>query len=201
MSGNISVYGTNSGGNGAPSSLMVTVNTVPSTPSTPDGPAQVDLQNIVTSDYTTSPGAVSYVWQISPASAGTIYGTVETAQVTWNPSFLGNAEIIVKGLNSCGESAWSPVKTTQVLNTTGVGDDAVGIKVITGESNGNFTFVMNTNANQANVLFFELSGRVILNTTITGQGTQQINKQLKPGVYIIVVEAGSYSLRKKILVV
>jgi hypothetical protein len=200
VSGNISVYGTNSGGNGAASNLTVTVNTVPAVPATPDGPSYVNLQNTTTSDYTTSPGAESYTWQLIPNSAGTIYGAGETVQVTWNPAFNGNAEVSVKGLNSCGESTWSAVKTTQVLNTTSVEADVSAIKVITSQSAGSFTIELKTDAYQAKVIVLDLSGRVLINTAIPGQGTQQINQQLKAGVYIVIVEAGSSRLNKKILV-
>jgi hypothetical protein len=201
VSGNISVYGSNGAGNGAASDLMITVNTIPPVPATPDGPAMVDLQNTTTSDYTTSSDADTYMWQISPASAGTISGTTAAAQVTWNPVFTGTAEITVKGQNSCGESAWSPVKSTQVLNTTGISEDAAGIKVISGLPSGYLTFIMNTSANLASVMVLDLTGKIMFKTTIPGQGTQTINKHLNPGVYIIVVEAGNTRVNKKTLVI
>jgi hypothetical protein len=199
-SGNVSVYGSNTAGNGTPSSLAVTVNSVPLTPAAPGGPAMVDLNHFTTSNYTTAASAVSYVWQINPASAGTISGTTATATVTWNASFMGYAEISVKGLNSCGESAWSPVTTTQVINTTGIDKNDAAIRVIT-ETGGNLTLIMNTEAHEANLMLFDISGRILLKTTIPGQGTQQINNHLNPGVYFIVVEAGSVNLKKKILVI
>ena len=169
-------------------------------PSMPDGPAQVNVQNTTTSDYSTSTGADSYVWQIDPPTAGTISGTTENAQVTWNTSFIGTAEISVKGVNSCGESVTSPVKTTQVLNTTGIDEDAAGIRVVTSGSNGYISVIMNTTASKAIVKLLDLSGRLLVNTSIPGQGTYQINQQVKPGVYIIVVDAGISKLNKKIMV-
>jgi len=199
-SGNISVYGTNTGGNGAPSNKMITVNSAPAAPAIPSGPAMVNLENTTTSDYTTSSGADSYVWQLSPAAAGTISGTTETAQVTWNISFSGNAEISVKGQNSCGDGALSPVMITQVLNTTGIGDENAGINIIASQSAGNIILDMNTNASKGRLMLLDLTGRVMLNTTIAGQGTQQINHQLNTGVYIIVVQAGNATLKKKILI-
>jgi len=200
-SGIVSVYGTNAGGNGAASNLSVAVNTVPQNPATPDGPAQVNLQNSSTSDYSTSPGADSYIWMISPASAGIIEGTSSLATVTWSPGFIGMAEITVKGMNACGESGPSGVKSTQVLNTTGIDDNSASIRVISSESNGYITIEMNTVANQANVMLLDLSGRVLIKTKIPGQGTQQLSQPVKPGVYIIVVDAGSSILKKKILVI
>jgi hypothetical protein len=59
---------------------------------------------------------------------------------------------------------------------------------------------MNTTASQASVKLLDLSGRLLVNTSIPGQGTHQLNQQVKPGVYIIVVDAGILKLNKKILV-
>ena len=103
-------------------------------------------------------------------------------------------------MNSCGESAWSLVKITQVINTTGLIENEAGIKVITSGVNNPLSLIMNTEASNANVMVFDLSGRVMYKTTVSGQGTQQLNCQLKEGVYFIVVEAGNSSLKKKILI-
>jgi hypothetical protein len=199
--GNITVVPSNTCGNGSSTSFPLTVSLLPGTPSVPEGPAQINLQLTTTSDYSTSAGAETYQWQLSPVSAGVITGASSTAQVTWNTAFTGNAQITVKALNSCGESAWSAVKTTEVLNTTGIGEDVAGIRIITGESAGNLSLAMNTSANQATVMLLDLSGRVLVKTTIPGQGTYPIGQNLKSGIYILVVEAGNSILKKKILVI
>ncbi|MEI6061710.1 MAG: T9SS type A sorting domain-containing protein, partial [Bacteroidota bacterium] len=180
------------------SSFAVTVSVLPTVPATPAGPAQVDIATTPGSNYSTSAGNASYGWHLAPPTAGTIAGTSETAVVTWSSSFTGNAEISVKGQNACGESAWSTVKTTQVINTTGINEDAASIQVIT--KDGSVSLVMNTNTEQARVKLLDLSGRILLNTTIPGQGTQLISQDLKPGIYFLVIDAGNTSLKKKILV-
>ncbi|MEI8047376.1 MAG: T9SS type A sorting domain-containing protein [Bacteroidota bacterium] len=200
VSGNVSVYGTNTAGNGAPSNKAVTVNSAPVIAMAPDGPSMVNLQNTTTCSYSTSSPADSYVWQLIPAAAGTISGTTAMCMVSWNSSFIGNAEITVKGLNTCGEGAWSPAKIVQVLNTTGILENASDILVNSNQSAGYITLTLNTGVNQAHVQVFDLSGRIVLTTAISGSGTQQLDRQLNAGVYIIAVEAGSSRLKKKILV-
>lgn len=199
--GNISVVPSNSCGNGPASNLPLVVSLIPAQPAAPSGPAVVDLQNTSTSTYTTSSVADTYVWQLTPAEAGSISGTTSTSEVIWNTGFTGIAEITVKGSNSCGESIWSAVKSTQVLNTTGLNANEASISIISAQPNGNLTLLMNTTAKEASVLLLDLSGRVLVNTKISGQGTQQINYPLNAGVYIIVVEAGSTTLKKKFLVI
>ena len=199
VSGDISVYGTNGVGSGSASNLAVSVNTIPSASIAPDGPAQVDLYNGLTTDYVASLEADTYTWQLNPVAAGTVAGNTATAQVTWNTNFTGYAEISFKAQNLCGESGWSPVKTTLVLNTTGIDENAAAIRVIA-ESYGNLKFITNTDANSANVTVLDLSGRMIFKTKIPGQGTQLIGCNLKPGVYFVLVESGNIRLTKKILV-
>ncbi len=198
--GNITVEPSNSCGNGAQSSFAVSVAALPTVPATPDGPAQVDVATTPASNYSTSAGNASYAWHLVPPTAGTIAGTSETAVVTWSLSFTGNAEISAKGQNGCGESAWSTVKTTQVMNTTGINEEASGIRVVSGESAGNITLLLNTNAPQADVSLLDISGRILLHTQVPGQGTQLINQQLRPGIYIIVIRAGDSFLKKRILI-
>ncbi len=199
--GNITVIPSNSCGNGASTSFPLAVGLLPSIPSAPDGPSMVNLQNTTASDYTTSAGADSYLWQLTPASAGSISGTTAIATVTWSTGYTGVAEITVKGLNSCGESVSSAAKSTQVLNTTSVDENSAAIRVISAGSNGFITIQMNTNASQASVLLLDISGKVLCNTRIPGQGTHQIGQNLKAGVYLLVVEAGTSILKKKILVI
>jgi hypothetical protein len=199
-SGNISVYGSNTTGNGAASNKMITVNTVPVTPAIPDGPSLVNVQNTPSSAYSTTTMADSFVWELSPANAGTISGTSATATVTWNNSFIGNAEVRVKGANTCGEGAWSLVKSTQVINTTGVEQYAAGIKVITGGDNNQLSIVMDTEAREANLKLLDITGRVLLNKSIPGIGTYKIEQRLKSGVYIVAVKAGSSVLNQKIFI-
>jgi hypothetical protein len=121
VSGVISVYGTNAAGNGAPSNLTVTVNQIAEIPATPTGPAQVDLNNTTSSDYTTagSANADSYQWEISPVEAGTITGNGLTATVQWG-TYLGIVTVRVKAINTCGDSNWSEAVQTEVINTTGI---------------------------------------------------------------------------------
>lgn len=47
--------------------------------------------------------ALSYAWTLTPETAGTISGAGQTGIVDWNNEFTGEAQILVKGINDCGE--------------------------------------------------------------------------------------------------
>lgn len=115
---NLKVKGTSSCGDGPWSpTLAITLNQQPGTPGAPVGPAQLCL-NPVNTDYTTSgtTPATSYIWEITPSSAGTISGGGVTGTVDWSASFMGMAQIHVKATNLGCEGPWSPNIDVNVNN-------------------------------------------------------------------------------------
>jgi len=97
----LKVKGTNTCGDGPWSPpLSITVSTQPGTPATPTGPALLCL-NPANTDYTTTgtTPATSYMWAITPTTAGTISGTWTTGTVDWSPTYVGTAQISVEAIN------------------------------------------------------------------------------------------------------
>jgi PKD repeat protein len=86
----------------------ITVLPLPSIANTPTG-TTILCQDATNTSYNTTgaTNATSYFWSISPAGVGTISGTGTTATVDWNSTFSGSASINVRGVNSCGNGAWS----------------------------------------------------------------------------------------------
>lgn len=66
---------------------------------------------------TSSENAESYVWEINPASAGSTESTTQTAQITWDASFTGDAQIRVRGVSGTCNSEWSNYLSVYVNNT------------------------------------------------------------------------------------
>ena len=95
--------------------LQIHLRPFPGMPATPVGPTPL-CQGILASEYTTTgaANANSYTWMITPSSAGTITGTGTTGNVSWNTSYTGNADISVKAVNDCNESAYSDPLTVTV---------------------------------------------------------------------------------------
>ncbi|HNS16634.1 MAG TPA: PKD domain-containing protein [Bacteroidales bacterium] len=100
----------------------------PTVSATPTGLNKM-CENSPNSSYNTTgaPDAVSYIWSISPASAGTISGTTKNATVNWNDTFYGNATIRVTSVNQCNEqsAASGPLQVTvTALPEVFAGEDA-----------------------------------------------------------------------------
>jgi hypothetical protein len=108
--------------------LSLDILPLPDTPQIPSGPETVDLYYTQTSDYTipSTSYADVYIWELQPGEAGIITGTSEMAVVTWNETFSGIAIIQVKGMNDCGEGAFSESLEVNVYNSVGIDQSAVG---------------------------------------------------------------------------
>jgi len=112
----IAVRAVNNCGNGLFSaSLTVTITPVPSTPGSPIGPDSI-CTNTVSTDLVVGSVqyATSYLWEITPAAAGSISGTDTNATVSWLPGFTGLATISVKSVNNCGQSMFAGIKIINV---------------------------------------------------------------------------------------
>jgi len=105
VSGNISVYGTNIFGNGAPSpNFPVTVNAA-ATP-TITGPASVCLNSTVV--YNSQAGMSNYIWNVSAGGTITAGGTTSSSSVTINWTTTGPKTVSVNYNNANGCNAATP---------------------------------------------------------------------------------------------
>jgi hypothetical protein len=123
LSGNITVKGNNSCGNGATSSLAITVNHLPSAAGTIAGSATV-CQGQSSLTYSVAPisNATSYVWTLPSGATGT--SITRTITVNFSGSAV-SGNITVKGTNSCGNGiastlavAVNPKPVTPVISLT-----------------------------------------------------------------------------------
>ncbi len=106
-SGNITVMGTNSCGEGTVSSKVITINPLPSAAGTISGNTTVcQGQNAVTYSVPTISNATSYVWSLPSGATG----TSNTNSITVNYGITAiSGNITVKGNNSCGDGSASSI--------------------------------------------------------------------------------------------
>jgi PKD repeat protein len=96
-------------------SEFMLVNAVPPSPAVPSGPAAL-CADPGSETYTTPvvAGADSYIWEITPTTAGTLTPNANQCIVNWDPVFVGYAQLKVRGVNDCGNGNWSPNKNITV---------------------------------------------------------------------------------------
>lgn len=106
----IGVSGVNSCGAGVSSPLLqVQITSTPLEMPLPTGPQSI-CQGSEPTQYSTTGSlyATSYEWMLQPTGAGTISGSGQSISVNWSAGFFGTAMLKVRGVNTCGNSAWSP---------------------------------------------------------------------------------------------
>jgi hypothetical protein len=101
--------------------LTITISQQPSVPGTPTGPTLLCMDNANT-DYTTTGAspATSYIWEITPSSAGTLNPNWLTVTVDWSPTFVGTAQLHVAAINGGCNGPWSSNLSITVNNGPGV---------------------------------------------------------------------------------
>jgi len=110
ISGNITVRGSNSYGDGNASSLAITVNALPVAAGTITGDAIVcQEQNTLTYTVPTIANATSYVWTLPSGATGT--STTNSIDVDFGTTAI-SGDITVKGTNNCGDGATSTLAIT-----------------------------------------------------------------------------------------
>jgi hypothetical protein len=182
---------------------------LPLIPAAPEGPVYVDLFYTNVSEYTTSGSdhSTSYQWVIDPNDAGTIDITgLTTCEATWNMDFLGEAELRVQGVNTCGESEWSEALVVTVDNTVGFSSPANHdqLRISPNPSDGIFTIQMKIEQEgTASIKVVSSVNSVVFeerNLRITGDFTKTIDLgDLPDGIYFLSVETGTSTFIRKLI--
>jgi hypothetical protein len=142
-------------------------------------------------------GGTKYVTQSNASS------TTSSWTFSWIAPPVGTGQVTFYGAmakNYPGPTTLSTLTVQEAVNTGRAEENPASIKVIAGEQNGFIDVELNTNANHAKIAVFDLSGRQLLSTSVSGNGSHQLDKKFKTGVYIVIVQADGAMLKKKIMV-
>lgn len=188
-------------------SFPLSIIPLPEIPSLPDGPTWVDLYYTTSSSYLTtgSNGSLYYSWSIEPGTAGNMDSDGSQCVVTWNPQFLGNATLRVKGLNDCGESLYSDALEVLIGNTVGF-EEASGsssLKIMPNPNQGLFTVELSPAAtDKVTIRITDAQGSVIIRENdINVDGTyRQTYRISKAGIYFLSVDGSTFHSVAKIMV-
>lgn len=170
----------------------ITVIDSPEQASTPEGEAEICTNTVLTSEYTTTGVAEAdyYMWEISPAEAGTISGDGMIATVEWTENWEGAAFIKVKAVNDCGEGDFSDEFEVMCSICTGVNEIAniEGVKIYPNPSSGQFTIQFNKNIGTTDVQIVNLLSDVVYSAqteTASGNALEIDLGELADGIYFV----------------
>ncbi len=146
-SGEYWVKVTNESGCEDADTVTVSVLPLPTQAATPAGQAIVDYFIDPSTDYTSEGAeyALDYEWKLEPVGAGNVIGDGTSATVEWAAGYVGVAVISLKGMNECGDGAYSGTFEVQVYTSQGVEENAIGqIRVYPNPNKGTFNLEIST---------------------------------------------------------
>ncbi len=192
----------------ASDTMLLTINNGPAAPQMPAGPEVVDLFKVTTTDYTILPveNADSYIWEIYPDSAGVVIGADTLATVNWDTSYLGNAWIKVRGVNGCGEGAFSDSLMIEVINSVGILQHDKNVEITLWPNPSNGKFVLNLKSADETVFNISVVNQLGQKVTVLNTGKFKGNwksmfdlSEHQSGLYFIVMESSKEKIVKKLI--
>jgi hypothetical protein len=186
----------------------MTVMSVPAIAGAPSGEDEICTNWSGPTQYTTTgaTNAVSYIWEILPAEAGTISGNGLEAIVTWTLNWEGTASIKVQGYNEpCGAGAFSTAFDVVCSICTGINEqaDLSDIQIYPNPSNGRITVRFDSNVGMTKVTVLNMLNKVVFadNTeTTTGKNLNIDLSNLSKGVYFIKLKTDRQEGTRKIVI-
>lgn len=175
---------------------------------TPAGPALICTNNAgqVTTYTTESPSAISFTWDLYPASAGTLTPGGSSATVSWNKDYYGWASIRVRGTNDCGVGDWSEYMDIACSNCTGVENEAEvsPLSVYPNPASKTLNVTLNGKVTEpVSMRIISTLGKVMYseNVVLNGKTQRSINvADLPEGLYFLHVNGKQFKSSQKITI-
>jgi PKD repeat protein len=186
----------------------IEVDYTPETPETPVGEEEVCINFVWESEYTSTgaANADSYLWNLEPSEAGTISGNGTIGEVQWNTNYIGLAYVKVKGVNNCGDGAFSEALEVMVDICGGIDETNYdGIYLVPNPSNGQVSLQFTQNDLQnPSIEILDQLGRMVyyekeLELNLPGKVTLSL-ETLENGIYFVVIKGKSRTVMKKLLI-
>ncbi|MBN2894038.1 MAG: T9SS type A sorting domain-containing protein [Bacteroidales bacterium] len=143
--------------------VTVTVNPLVGIPATPTG-NQNFFNNETLIEYTTTGAtdAASYEWTVDPSSAGTITGTSTTGYFDPSDSYVGDATITVRAINSCGDGQWSDAIDITIEQYVVIIPNEISLEIYPNPTDGKFILSLNSKLEDyLNIQIYNMSGKLV----------------------------------------
>jgi hypothetical protein len=175
----------------------------PAIPALPEGPTDVCTSTTAQSLYTIPQAANShgYVWELLPATSGTLNQSDNQATISWDTSFKGSAGLRVFNYNDCGSSAWSDTLNVFVDSCLSINElSETTLRVYPNPASNYMVFELQKAAQNGIITITDITGRPVASFSLTGEKTVWETVGLKPGVYLFRAETGQVVTSGKIVV-
>jgi len=184
--------------------MQLNIMHMPAAPGPITGPSQVCSGYSAYFHVDKAVNAEWYVWELTPANAGSFSSNDTVVMITFTEGFTGSATLKVHGANSCGGGYFSEEFLLQIDDCTGIGEltTSGNLEISPNPNDGSFVVQPKTDFSGINTIkILNTKGQVVYTNQSELKGQLLINAQsLNSGLYFIVIEnAQSVSVEKLII--
>jgi hypothetical protein len=190
--------------------IELTVNPLPVAPQKPQGEINIDTYVSTTFDYTIEdlPNCDSYEWELIPAEAGNMAAPrTQTCTIEWNGAYTGSATLKARGVNECGEGAYSQELMVDIGSSFGISEleDDFKARIYPNPSDGSFKVDLQASSLETVTLrVINSYGNVMYNeqnVNISNQSSIDVNlSDFAEGIYFLIIEGEGMRSYKKIVI-
>ncbi len=179
--------GTNSNTTTKPDYIHVTGE--PAACGIPEGDSLVCNEDMSYYTSTGSPDADDYVWELSPAEAGTVTSNYLEASVIWNSTFIGTAFLSLYGVNDCGSGTPSDSLVIEVDDCTSVGEIYDSFIVSVSPNPAGNLITVRSDAGISDVCIYNTVGKKMVDQNVSGNRIKLNISRLPAGIYMMKVKS------------
>lgn len=175
----------------------------PAIPSLPEGPTDVCTSTTAQSLYTIPQAANShgYVWELLPATSGTLTQSDNQATISWDTSFKGSAGLRVFNYNDCGSSTWSDTLIVFVYSCLIINELAETVVRIYPNPAGTYVVFESLRKEAVGTITItDITGRPVTSFPLSGEKTVWQTEGVNPGVYLYRLQTHKGSASVKLLI-
>ncbi len=177
----------------------------PPAPETIAGPAIFCTNKDSVAYYNINPiqGALGYEWLVAPPDAGT-FDTINTTSLTvrWSNNFEGAGVVFVRTYDECHHSQWSPMKTTDIYNCTGINEhnqNGFPIAVYPNPADNILNISIPENTLNTMVEIIDINGKTVLKSSFNTSAIKLNISGLKKGLYLVKIQNTKGIITKRII--
>jgi hypothetical protein len=185
--------------------MTLTFDYLPEETGTPEGPDYVDLFVTTSTDYQIGAvtGADTYEWSLNPDNAGALDATDLFATITWDPDFIGTAELTAQAFNDCGAGLMSQPLMITIDNTVGLDEkDNPDIRVYPNPARERLFIQVPDNGQDWQVILFDLMGEEVAGQYVrSASGISSISLYgIAEGVYFVMIRNDNAQYTRKVVI-
>ncbi len=179
----------------AVSTMELTFGTTLDIPVLLSGDEDVNFDNTPESTYEIEvvEGAEQITWELQPQEAGIVIGNGAQGTVSWTSGFTGEATLIIKAENGCGDATLS--LTINVSSSVGFGElQGMSLNVYPNPATDNIRIALTSEENETvNIKIANAIGTIILeqnDVNVNGRNLTKIDAtSFAEGVYMVIIES------------